>query len=118
MVDGRASDQWKTSHTYSFSNKKFKQNISVLDSSSDNEAESTSSSITNLSQFIIEKFISKILIPVSVKKLENETLLAEIEKRKYMDFLLKMTKFHIIPVKTNPHESLNVSKEVGQSKEF
>ena len=42
----------------------------------------------------------------------------EVEKRKYVDFLLKVTKFHNIPVKTYPHKSLNISKGVVQSKEI
>ena len=45
-------------------------------------------------------------------------LLAEVEKRKHADFLLKMTKFHNISVKTYPQKSLNVSKEVVRSKEL
>ena len=35
------------------------------------------------------------------------------EKRKHADFLLKMTKFHNINVKTYPHKSLNESKELS-----
>ena len=42
----------------------------------------------------------------------------EVEKRKYADFLLKMTKFHNISVKTYSHKSLNVSKGVVRSKEL
>ena len=101
----------------SFSNKKFKLNFNKLDSS-DNETEalfprfiiieSNSASITNLSPFIIEKVISTNLTPITVKKLKNETLLVEVEKRKHADFLLKMTKFHNISVKTYSHKSLNV----------
>ena len=34
------------------------------------------------------------------------------------DFLLKMTKFHNISVKTHPHKSLNIHKEVVRSKEL
>ena len=42
----------------------------------------------------------------------------EEEKRKYADFLLKMTRFHNIPVKTYPHKSLNRSEGVVQTKEL
>ena len=38
-------------------------------------------------------------------------MLVEVDKRKNADFLLKMTKFHTINVKTYPHKSLNISKE-------
>ena len=111
----------------SFSNKKFKRNLNESDSS-DNETEepfprfmiieSNRAPITNLSPFKIEKVISTNLTPITVKKLKNETLLFEVEKRKHADFLLKMTKFHNSRVKTYPHKSLNVSKEVVISKEL
>ena len=38
-------------------------------------------------------------------------LLVEVEKRNQADFLLKMTRFHNITVKTYPYKSLNISKE-------
>ena len=53
-----------------------------------------------------------------VKKLKNQTLLVEVEKWKYTDFLWKITKFHNISVKTYPHKSLNVCKGVVRSKEL
>ena len=40
------------------------------------------------------------------------------EKRKYADFLLKMTKFNNISVKTYPRKSLNLSSGVVRSKEL
>ena len=80
--------------------------------------ESNSAPITNLSPFIIEKVILTNLTPITVKKFKNQTLLVKVEKRKHADFLLKMTKFHNISVKTYPHKSLNVSKEVVRSKEL
>ena len=102
----------------SFSNENFKHNLNESDSS-DNETEapfprfiiieSNSALITNSSPFLIEKVISTNLTPIAVKKLKNQTLLVEVEKRKHADFLLKMTKFHNISVKTYPHKSLNVS---------
>ena len=42
----------------------------------------------------------------------------EVDKRKNADFLLKMTKFHTMNVKTFPHKSLNISKGVVRSKEL
>ena len=45
-------------------------------------------------------------------------MLVEVDKRKNADFLLKMTKFHTINVKTYPHKSLNISKGVVRSKEL
>ena len=111
----------------SFSNKKFKRNLNKFDSS-DNETEapfprfiiieSNSALIINLSPFIIEKVISTNFTPITIKKLKNETLLFEVEKKKRTDFLLKMTKFHNISVKTYPHKSLNVIKGVVRSKEL
>ena len=80
--------------------------------------ESKSSPITSLSLFIIEKVISSNITPKSVKKLKNDTLLVEVEKRKHADFLLKMTMFNNIAVKTYPHKSLNTSKGLVRSKEL
>ena len=74
--------------------------------------------ITNLSPFLIEKVISSNMTPVHVKNLKSQTLLVEVDKRKNADFLLKMTKFHTINVKTYPHKSLNISKGVVRSKEL
>ena len=80
--------------------------------------ESNRAPITNLSPFIIEKVISTNLTPIIVKKFKSQTLLVEVEKRKHADFLLKMTKFHNISVKTYPHKTLNVSKGAVKSKEL
>ena len=74
--------------------------------------------ITNLLPFLIEKVISSNMNPIHIKKLKNQTLLVEVDKRKNADFLLKMTKFHTINVKTYPHKSLNISKGVVRSKEL
>ena len=57
-------------------------------------------------------------MPITVKKLKNQTLLVKVEKRKHADFLLKMIKFHNISVKTYPYKSLNESKGVVRSKEL
>ena len=113
------------------SNKKFKQNLSELDSSLDNEAESpfpsfiviesTSSPFTNLSTFIIENVISSNLTLTSVKKKflkRNSAREKKKKRRKYADFLLNLTKFYNILVKTFLHKSLNVSKGAVRSKEI
>ena len=108
--------------------KKLKRNLNELDYS-DNETEapfhrliiieSNSAPITNLSSFMIEKVMPTNLTPIIVKKSkENEALLVEVEKRKHVDFLLKMTKFHNISVKTYPHKFLKVSKRVVRTKEL
>ena len=39
-------------------------------------------------------------------------------KKKYADFLVKMTKFHNIPVTTYSHKSLDVNEGIVQSKEL
>ena len=83
-----------------FSDTKFKRILSELDSFLDEEVElsfprfivieSTSSLITNLSPFMIEKVISSNLTPISVKKInKNETLLVEVEKKKICGSLSK-----------------------------
>ena len=107
--------------------KKLKRNLRETDSENEVESpfprfitiESKSSPITSLSPFIIEKVISSNITPKSVKKFFlNDTLLVEVEKRKHEDFLLKMTMFINITVKTYPHKSLNTSKGVVRSKEL
>ena len=106
--------------------KKLKRNLRETDSGDEVESlfsrfitiEFKSSPIMSLSPFIIEKVISSNISPKSVKKLINETLLIEVEKRKHADFLLKMTMFYNIAVKTYPHKSLNTSKGVVRSKEL
>ena len=80
--------------------------------------ESTETPITNLSPFLIEKVISSNMTPVHVKKLKNQTLLVEVDERKNANFLLKITKFHTMNVKTYPHKFLNISKGVVRSKEL
>ena len=58
------------------------------------------------------------MTPVHVKKKNKQKkktkkkLLVEVDKKKNADFLLKMTKFHTINVKSYPHKSLNISKGV------
>ena len=108
------------------SSKKLKRSLTETESDYEGVAnfprfiiiESTETPITNLSPFLIEKVISSNMTPVHVKKLKNQTLLVEVDKRKNSDFLLKMTKFHTINIKTYPHKSLNISKGVVRSKEL
>ena len=127
MVAGGASDQWITitNHGFFFIKKtetyhdgnwiglrrcgKFPRFMII---------ESTETPITNLSPFLIEKVIPSNMTLLHVKKIKNQTLLVEVDKRKNADFLLKMTKFHTINVKTYPHKSLNISKGVVRSKEL
>ena len=106
--------------------KKLKRNLRETDSEDEVESpfprfisiESKSSPITSLSLFIIEKVILSNITPKSVKKLKNDTLLVEVEKRKHVDFLLKMTMFNNIAVKTYPHKSQNTSEGVVRSEEL
>ena len=126
VVEHRTSEKYITDMA-SFSNKIFKCNLNES-YSSDNETEapfprfiiieSNRALITNLSPVIIEKVISTNLTPITVKKLKNQILFVKVEKRKHTDFLLKMTKFHNISIKTYPHKSRNVSKGVVRSKEL
>ena len=81
--------------------------------------ESTETLITNLLPFLIEKVISSNMTPVNIKKTKkNQTLLVEVDKRKNVDFLLKMTKFHTINVKTYLHKSLKISKGAVRNKKL
>ena len=72
-------------------NKKLKRNLRETDSEDEVESpfprfisiESKSLPITSLSPFIIEKVILSNITPKSVKKLKNDTLLIEVEKRKH-----------------------------------
>ena len=109
---------------FSFS-KKLKRILMETDSDNETEAhfsrfmiiESMETPITNLSPFVIEKVISSNIKPITVKKkIKNQNLL--VEKRNHADFLLKMTRFQNITVKTYPYKSLNISKEVARSKEL
>ena len=55
-------------------------------------------------------------MPISVNNLKNKTLLGEVEKRKYADFLSKMSNFHNIPIKTYPKKFLNEARELCEAK--
>ena len=74
--------------------------------------------LTKLNPFVIEKVISGIVNPVSVKKLQNGTLLVEVGKKAYADNLLKMNLFAGLKIKSFPHFSLNTSKGVVRSSEL
>ena len=105
-----------------------KRTLKETDSDNETEAcfprfiiiESTETLITNLLPSVIEKVISSNIKSITVKKqqLKNQILLVEVEKRNQDDFLLNMTRFHNITVKTYPHKSLNISKVVVRSKEL
>ena len=74
--------------------------------------------LAKVNPFVVEKVISGIVKPVSVKKLKNGTLLVEVDKKSYAENLLKMTLFTNIKIKTYPHASLNSSKGVVRSSEL
>ena len=61
--------------------------------------------LTKLNPIIIEKTISGIVNPNSVKKLNNGTLLIEVDKKAYAENLLKMKTFTGLKIKASPHLS-------------
>ena len=61
--------------------------------------------LTKLNPIIIEKTISGIVNPLSVKKLNNGTLLIEVDKKAYAENLLKMKTFAGLKIKASPHLS-------------
>ena len=61
--------------------------------------------LTKLNPIIIEKTISGIVNPISVKKLNNGTLLIEVDKKAYAENLLKMKTFAGLKIKASPHLS-------------
>ena len=74
--------------------------------------------LSKLNSFVVEKVIYGIVKPVSVKKLQNGTLLIEISKKNYAENLLKMNLFAGLKIKTYQHLSLNSSKGVVRSSEL
>ena len=56
--------------------------------------------------------------PVSIKKLNNGTLLIEVDKKTYSDNLLNMKFFTNIKIKSYAHSSLNSSMGVVRSSEL
>ena len=103
-----------------------------LHTDSDSDSETTSSTfphfivleslqekqLTKLNPIVIEKVISGIVNPVSVKKLQNGTLLVKVGRKTYADNLLKMNLFAGLKIKLFPHYSLNSSKGVVRSSEL
>ena len=74
--------------------------------------------ITKLSSFIIEKPLKQkktFIKAKSVKKLINNTLLIEVEKKTFSDLLLKQKYFYNLRNKVYPHNTLNSSKGVLRS---
>ena len=61
--------------------------------------------LTKPNPIIIEKTISGIVNPLSVKKLNNGTLLIEVDKKAYAENLLKMKTFAALKIKASPHLS-------------
>ena len=74
--------------------------------------------MSKLSPFVIEKTLSGLFTPVSVKKLGNGTLLVEVNKKPYADILLKIKSFGGLKIKAFAHLSLNTSKGVVRSSEL
>ena len=74
--------------------------------------------MSKLSPFVIEKTLSRLFTPVSVKKLGNSTLLVEVNKKPYADILLKIKSFGGLKIKPFVHLSLNTSKGVVRSSEL
>ena len=74
--------------------------------------------LTKINPFVVHKVISGIVKPVSVKKLNNGTLLIEVDKKTYADNLLNMKFFTNIKIKSYAHSSLNSSKGVVRSSEL
>ena len=74
--------------------------------------------LAKLNPIVIEKTISGMVIPKSVKKLKDGNLLIEVDKKSYADNLLKMKFFGNLKIKAFPHNSLNTSKGVVRSSEL
>ena len=73
--------------------------------------------VTSLSPFVIEKQLeSTIGTAKSVKKLKNETLLVETQRKQQTDNLLKMKQFFNLPVEVTEHNTLNSSKGIIRDK--
>ena len=75
-------------------------------------------SLTKTSPFIIEKSISALITPKTVKNLKNGIILIEVKEKKQAEIILKQKKIHNIDIKAYPHERLNTSKRVIRSGEL
>ena len=71
--------------------------------------------MSKLSPFVIEKTLSGLFTPVSVKKLGNGTLLVEVNNKPYVDILLRKHIIGGLKIKAIAHLSLNTSKGVVRS---
>ena len=73
---------------------------------------------TQLSLFIIEKFLSANMPPKSVKATRNNTQIVKVKNEKYAELLLRTTTLHNMKIKAYPHRSLNTSKGMKRSPEL
>ena len=74
--------------------------------------------LTKISPFMIEKCISALISPKTVKNLKNGTILIEVTGKKQAEIILKQKKIHNIDIKAYPHERLNTSKGVIRNGEL
>ena len=76
--------------------------------------------LTKLSPFIIEKSISALITPKTIKKnLKNGTILIEVTEKKQAEIILKQKKkIHNIDIKAYTHVRLNTSKGVIRNGEL
>ena len=70
------------------------------------------------SPFLIEKIISSRSSPKTVKKLQTENLLVEVESKKHAESILKMEKIHNLKCCAYPHAKSNTSNGVVRSNEL
>ena len=71
--------------------------------------------ITKLSPFIIEKTLNSLIKAESVKKLINNTLLIEVEKKNVLRPTTKTKILLQLKIKVYPYNTLNSSKGVVRS---
>ena len=74
--------------------------------------------LDQLSHFLIKKIISSRSNPKTVKKLQTENLLVEVESKKHAENQLKMEKFHNLKCCAYPHAKSNTSNGIVRSKEL
>ena len=69
--------------------------------------------MSNISPFVIEKVLHGMVgVPKSILKLKSGDLLVEYEKKKQIDTLLRLEKFHDLKMKVSLHAFLNTCKGV------
>ena len=108
------------------SNKKYKRNLSELDS--ENEAAYFSRFIViesleevclaKFSPFLIEKLISTRASPKTLEKTRDGKLLVEMNSQRQAENILKIKTFHTTKCRAYPREKLNNSKGVIRSREL